>query len=67
MDSPYNTRIHKGLPPSPICNPGVATLTAALEPVAADYLYFVSDSSGNLFFTASYAEFLKVKSAAAAK
>ena len=66
VSSPYNTRTHKGFPPSPICNPGVAALTAALEPAAANYLYFLSDPSGKLFFTASYSEFLKVKSDAAA-
>ncbi len=67
IDSPYNTRTHKGLPPGPICNPGVAALTAALQPANADYLYFVADSKGNLVFTASYDEFLNVKNQAAGK
>ena len=67
IDSPYNTRTHKGLPPGPICNPGVATLTAALQPANADYLYFVADSKGNLVFTASYDEFLNIKNQAAGK
>ena len=62
VDSPYNTRVVKGLPPGPISNPGVAASTAALEPAAVDYLYFVlKDSDGQHFFTASYNEFLKLK------
>jgi UPF0755 protein len=61
-DSPYNTRKVKGLPPTPISNPGVAALKAALEPAAVDYLYYVlSDSEGHHFFTASYEEFLAAK------
>lgn len=62
VDSPYNTRVHKGLPPTPICNPGVAALEAALAPAKVDYLYYVlKDNDGNHFFTASYDEFLKAK------
>ncbi len=67
IDSPYNTRTHKGLPPGPICNPGIAALTAALEPANVNYLYFVADSQGNLVFTASYNEFLNIKNQAAGK
>lgn len=60
--SPYNTRIIKGLPPTPISNPGVATLEAALKPADVDYLYYVlSDTEGRHFFTASYEEFLEAK------
>ena len=62
VDSPYNTRTVKGLPPTPIANPGVAALRAALEPAAVDYLYYVlSDTQGHHFFTASYEEFLQAK------
>ena len=39
--NPYNTRIHRGLPPSPICSPSVDALQAALEPTKKGYLYFV--------------------------
>ena len=45
-DSAYNTYAHAGLPPGPICNPGVAALKAAMHPAATDYLYFVADASG---------------------
>lgn len=42
MISPYNTYIHKGLPPSPISNPGVESVTAALSPQKTKYLYYIS-------------------------
>jgi UPF0755 protein len=50
-DSPYNTYKHAGLPPGPICNPGVAALRAAISPAATDYLYFVSDAAGHSLFS----------------
>ncbi len=62
VDSPYNTRVKKGLPPTPICSPGVAALEAALTPAKVDYLYYVlKDKAGHHFFTASYDEFLAAK------
>lgn len=61
-DSPYNTRVVKGLPPAPICNPGVASINAALNPTTGvEYLYFIADANGKMSFTASYNEFLKLK------
>lgn len=61
-ESPYNTRVVRGLPPTPIANPGVAALKAALEPADVDYLYYVlRDTDGHHFFTASYEEFLEAK------
>lgn len=42
--SPYNTRLNTGLPPTPICNPGMASIQAALNPMQTDYLYFALDA-----------------------
>lgn len=54
----YNTYKHAGLPPGPIANPGLASLKAALEPAATDYLYFVAkaDGSGGHQFSKSIEE-----------
>ena len=43
VDSPYNTYIHKGLPPGPIGNPGLETLLATIHPTVNLYLYFLND------------------------
>jgi uncharacterized YceG family protein len=57
-DSPYNTRKRLGLPPTPIANPGLASMRAAAHPARVDYLYFVRKPDGiHHFFTASEAEF----------
>jgi UPF0755 protein len=45
--SPYNTRLHTGLPPGPIASPGKSSLAAALYPAATDYLYYVREPSRN--------------------
>ncbi len=55
-DSSYNTYKHTGLPPGPICNPGVASLKAAMSPAQTDYLYFVSDANGHSVFARSLGE-----------
>ncbi len=55
-DSPFNTYTHKGLPPGPICNPGVAALQAALHPAATDYLYFVANADGSTRFARGLGE-----------
>ncbi len=55
-DSLYNTYKHAGLPPGPICSPGVASLKAAISPAKTDYLFFVSDAAGHSRFASSMAE-----------
>ena len=49
-DSAYNTYVHEGLPPGPICSPGVAAIKAALHPATTDYLYFVAGADGSTRF-----------------
>ena len=56
FDSPYNTYVNRGLPPGPIGNPGEASLRAALNPAETNYLYFVADTQGGHFFSATLAE-----------
>jgi UPF0755 protein len=57
-DNPYNTRNRQGLPPTPIANPGLASMQAAAHPAKVNYLYFVrKGSSDEHFFTASEREF----------
>lgn len=61
VDSPYNTRKFRGIPPGPISSPGRKSLEAALYPADGDWLYFVlSARDGTLFFTDDYEEFLRV-------
>ncbi|HUT53694.1 MAG TPA: endolytic transglycosylase MltG [bacterium] len=56
---PYNTYLHQGLPPGPICNPGADAIEAALHPSDTGYLYFVADGSGRHVFSKTYLEHLK--------
>lgn len=55
-DSPYNTYVRAGLPPTPIAMPGLAALTAVLNPAATEALYFVARGDGTSHFSATLAE-----------
>jgi UPF0755 protein len=60
-NSPYNTRTHKGLPPTPISNPGLASIEAAAHPAHVPYLYYVAgaDGCGEQVFSTTAAQFEK--------
>jgi UPF0755 protein len=55
-DTPYNTYVHAGLPPSPIALPGARSIAAALHPAPGDYLYFVSRGDGTSHFSVTLEE-----------
>lgn len=55
-DSPYNTYVNFGLPPGPICAPGLAALDAVLHPAKSDDLYFVATGNGGHVFSRTYKE-----------
>ncbi len=59
VNSPYNTYLHRGLPPGPICNPGLASIQAVLEPVESDYLYFLAKGDGSHAFAKTFEEHLQ--------
>jgi UPF0755 protein len=56
LNSPYNTRKVAGLPPGPICNPGLSSLDAVAHPAATDYLYFLAGKDGKTYFAKTYPE-----------
>ncbi len=55
-DSPYNTYLHSGLPPTPICSPGKKSILAALNPVKSGYLFFVARNDGSHYFSKTLRE-----------
>lgn len=58
-DSPYNTYMHEGLPPTPICSPGLEAIDAALNPEETDCLYYLHDSNKQIHCAATYAGHLE--------
>ena len=61
VDSPYNTYRYGGLPPGPICSPGVPSVLAVLRPAKIEAVYFVADREGGHIFNAKFSEHLKAK------
>ncbi|HUV93803.1 MAG TPA: endolytic transglycosylase MltG [Anaerolineae bacterium] len=59
VDSPYNTFLNPGLPPGPICNPGLASIEAVLEPTPTEYLFFYHKGDGTHAFAVTYDEHLR--------
>ena len=55
-DSPYNTYLHRGLPPGPIASPGLESIKSALNPAKVKYLYFVATKNGGHQFSRTYRE-----------
>jgi UPF0755 protein len=61
IDSPYNTYLHRGLPPGPVTNPGYASIYAVLYPASVNYLYMVANGDGSHSFSTSISGHLKAK------
>ncbi len=56
VDSPYNTYLHAGLPPGPICNPSLASIIGVIEPAQTDYLFYYAKGDGTHAFAKTYEE-----------
>lgn len=56
IQNAYDTYDSKGLPPGPICNPGLDAMNAAINPVSTNYYYFVTDNAGNYYFAVTQAQ-----------
>jgi len=61
IDSPYNTYKYKGLPPGPICNPGMESIIAAIRPTETDYWYYLSTPEGKILYSKTLSEHNKKK------
>lgn len=62
QDNLYNSYLYRGLPPTPICNPGLKAIEAAIYPLESDYTYFLTDYNGeNIYFAKTYDEHLNNK------
>lgn len=60
-ESPYNTYLHRGLPPGPVCNPGETSLNAALYPASESYLFMVSTGDGYHAFNYTFEDHIRDK------
>jgi len=63
-ESKYNSYKYKGLPPSPICNPGASAIDAVLNPTASRYLYFLTKTDGKVLYAATFEEHKRNRAAA---
>lgn len=61
INSPYNTYVNHGLPLGPICNPGIESIRAVLNPKESDYLYYLSKPTGETVFSRTHEEHVKAK------
>lgn len=61
IKSPFNTYVYKGLPPEPIGNPGIESIKAALNPEKTNYLYYLHDKEGNVYYAKTHAEHVQNK------
>jgi UPF0755 protein len=59
VDSPYSTYLYSGLPPGPICSPGLSAIQAVLEPAGTEYLFFLAKGDGSHVFATTYEEHLQ--------
>ncbi len=61
IKSPYNSYLYRGLPPTPISNPGLESIRAALEPTTTPYLYFLTGDDGLMYYSKSFDEHVAKK------
>jgi len=62
VDSPYNTYKYRGLPPGPICHPGLSAIQAAVYPIKNDYWYFLTTPRGEVIYSQTHDEHVSAKS-----
>lgn len=61
LNSPYNSYVNKGLPPTPISNPGLDSIKAAMTPIKTNYFYFLTDNNGVMHYAKTYDKHLQNK------
>jgi len=59
LDSPYNTYLYLGLPPTPIGNPGLTAITAVLNPAKTTYFYYITGNDGKFYYAETYTQHLR--------
>ncbi|MEX0931103.1 MAG: endolytic transglycosylase MltG [Candidatus Paceibacterota bacterium] len=56
IDTPYNTYLYNGLPPTPIGNPGVNAIKAVLDPIVTDYFFYITGNNGDFYYAETFDE-----------